>query len=161
MRAFWISLLGMSAAQVQVGQEVPASLQAKDENEQVVSFGKLRSQWVVLFFYPHDDTPGCTRQAKEFSRLLPEFQKQGAVVFGVSAQGAASHRAFKKKHNLSIPLLVDEDGSLSNLFGVKRMMGMCSRDVIVVDPQGKVALIRQGVSPDTSPQEILSWLRQK
>ncbi|MCX8112136.1 MAG: peroxiredoxin [Bacteroidia bacterium] len=160
MWRFLASLIGVSVAQVQVGQEVPPTLSAQDETGKKVSMGDLRGKWAVLFFYPHDDTPGCTRQAKEFSRLHTDFQKLGAQVYGVSGQNAESHRAFKKKHNLTIPLLVDSTASLSDFFGVKRMMGMCSRDVVVVSPQGKIALIRRGVSPDTSAQEILNWLRE-
>lgn len=152
-------LLGANAVRAQIGQEVPPTLSAPDETGKMVSFGALRGQWVVLFFYPHDDTPGCTRQAKEFSRLYPEFQRIGAQVYGVSAQGIESHRAFKKKHGLTVPLLTDENGKLSDFFGVKRLMGLCSRDVVVINPQGKVVLFRQGVSPDTSPQEILTWLK--
>lgn len=161
MWRFLASLFGLGVVQAQVGKEVPSTLSAHDEEEHLVHFGDLRGKWVVLFFYPHDDTPGCTRQAKEFSRLLPEFQKLGCVVYGVSTQSAASHRAFKKKHGLTVPLLVDKDATLSDFFGVKRFAGMCSRDVVVIDPKGKVALFRQGVSPDTSPQEILAWLREQ
>jgi len=161
MQKSWLPLLGLALAQVKVGDVVPPGLEASDEMEQKVSFGALRGQWVVLFFYPHDDTPGCTRQAKEFSRLLPDFKKAGAVVYGISTQSAESHRAFKKKHGLRVPLLVDQEGKLSDFFGVKRFMGMCSRDVVVIDPEGKVALFRQGVSPDTSPREVLTFLRQR
>ncbi|RMF54077.1 MAG: peroxiredoxin [Bacteroidetes bacterium] len=161
MRKSWLSLLSLALAQVKVGDIVPAGLEASDEMGQKVTFGMLRGQWVVLFFYPHDDTPGCTRQAKEFSRLLPDFKKARAVVYGISTQSAESHRAFKKKHGLQVPLLVDQEGKLSDFFGVKRFMGMCSRDVVVIDPEGKVALFRQGVSPDTSPSEVLTFLRQR
>lgn len=160
MKSLWATLLSLGAAQVQIGQEVPTTLQVVDENEKMVALGELRGKWVVLFFYPHDDTPGCTRQAKEFSRLLPDFQKAGAVVYGVSTQSAASHRAFKKKHGLTVPLLVDADGKLADYFGVKRMMGMCSRDLIVLNPEGKVALFRQGVAPDSSPQEALRFVQE-
>lgn len=153
-----MALLGLSAAQVKVGDPAPA-LQAPNEQGQVVALEKLRGQWVVLFFYPHDDTPGCTRQAKEFSRLLPEFHKIGAQVYGISTQTAESHQAFKKKHTLTVPLLVDPEGQWAAAFGVKRFAGMCSRDVVVINPEGKVALFRQGVSPDTSAEEILQWLK--
>lgn len=161
MWRFITSLLGASVVQAQIGQEVPPTLGAPDENDKFITFHDLRGKWVVLFFYPHDDTPGCTRQAKEFSRLKSDFEALGARVYGVSLQGAESHRAFKRKHNLTVSLLVDKDGKLADFFGVKRLMGMCSRDVVVVDPRGKIALFRQGVSPDTSPTEILSWLRER
>ncbi len=161
MRSFWLGLLGVGLSQVEVGTLVPSTLQVKDEKGQIISWEKLRGSWVVLFFYPHDDTPGCTRQAKEFSRLLPEFEKQGARVYGVSTQSAESHRAFQKKHGLTVSLLVDQDGKLSDFFGVKRFMGMCSRDIVVINPEGKVALVRTGVSPENSPKEILAWLQSQ
>ncbi|MDW8417483.1 MAG: peroxiredoxin [Bacteroidia bacterium] len=159
MWRYIVSLLGTSVVQAQVGTEVPSTLTAKDENGNTVAFRSLRGKWIVLFFYPHDDTPGCTRQAKEFSRLYSDFAKLGAEVYGVSTQNAESHKAFKKKHNLTVPLLVDEEGKMADFFGVKRFMGMCSRDVVVINPQSKVALFRQGVSPETSASEILNWLR--
>jgi peroxiredoxin Q/BCP len=156
-------LLGafLSAQNLQVGDAVPATLTAKDENEKAIRLSDFKGQWLVLYFYPHDDTPGCTKQAKEFSRLLEDFQKLGAQVYGMSLQGADSHRRFRQKYQLKVPLLTDEKGQVAQAFGVKTFAGMCSRDVVVIDPQGKVALIRQGVSPENSPSEILAWLKNK
>ncbi|MEN3041039.1 MAG: peroxiredoxin [Bacteroidia bacterium] len=159
MWRYIVPLLGTSVVQAQIGKEVPPTLAAPDENGKLITFHTLRGKWIVLFFYPHDDTPGCTRQAKEFSQLHSEFLRLNAEVYGVSTQNAESHKAFKKKHRLTIPLLVDEEGKVSEFFGVKRFMGMCSRDVVVINPQGQVALFRQGVSPETSASEVLSWLR--
>ncbi|MCS6790442.1 MAG: peroxiredoxin [Bacteroidia bacterium] len=161
MRKLLAFFLGASPAQNIIGKEVTPSLSVVDENEREVNLSSLRGKWIVLYFYPYDDTPGCTAQAKEFSRLLPDFEKLGAAVYGVSAQSPNSHRNFKRKHNLQVPLLADTTGKLSDFFGVKRFMGMCSRDVVVINPAGKIALHRQGVSPQTSPSEILEWLRQQ
>lgn len=161
MRKLLAFLLSTAPAQNIIGKEVPSNLSVVDENEKEVDIGSLRGKWVVLYFYPHDDTPGCTIQAKEFSRLLPDFEKVGAVVYGVSMQSPQSHRSFKKKHNIRISLLADTTGRLADFFGVKHFMGMCSRDVVVISPAGKVALYRKGVSPQTSPMEILEWLRQQ
>lgn len=149
----------LSAQSLEVGKTIPATLSAQDEKGQVVTFSQLKGQWVVLYFYPHDDTPGCTRQAIEFSRLLDEFHKAGAQVYGLSLQDAESHKRFRQKHNLRVPLLTDEGGKVAKAFGVSVFMGMCSRDVVVIDPDGKVALIRRGVSAENSPSEILAWLK--
>nr|BAL55279.1 peroxiredoxin Q/BCP [uncultured Bacteroidetes bacterium] len=156
------AFLGLLMAQsLQVGQEVPGSVSLSDEQGKVVRFADLRGKWIVLYFYPHDDTPGCTQQGKEFSRLLPDFEKLNAQVYGISTQDAASHRAFKQKHGIRVPLLVDEEGKTAELFGVKRFMGMCSRDVVIINPEGKVANIRRGVSPATSAKEVLAFLQQQ
>ncbi len=151
----------LSAQSLEVGKVVPSTLSARDEKGQVVSLSDLKGQWVVLYFYPYDDTPGCTKQAIEFSRLLDEFHKIGAQVYGISMQDAESHKRFRQKHKLRVPLLTDATGEVAKAFGVKVFMGACSRDVVVIDPEGKVALIRRGVSPENSPSEILSWLREQ
>jgi peroxiredoxin Q/BCP len=155
------TLLGapLFAQALKVGDAVPSTLTAQDENSQTIRFADLKGQWVVLYFYPHDDTPGCTNQAKEFSRLLDEFHKIGAQVYGLSTQGAESHKRFRQKYQLKVPLLTDKDGQVAKAFGVKVFAGMCSRDVVILSPEGKVALIRQGVSPENSPSEILAWLK--
>ncbi len=160
----WIrigSFLGafLSAQSLKVGDPIPPTLSAQNENGQTVTFSQLKGQWVVLYFYPHDDTPGCTKQAREFSRLLDDFQKIKAQVYGISLQDAESHKRFRQKHQLRVPLLTDKGGEVAKTFGVNVFMGMCSRDVIVIGPDGKIALIRQGVSPENSASEILAWLR--
>jgi len=155
------TLLGTTlfAQSLKVGDRVPPTLSAQDENGQIIRLADLKGQWVVLYFYPHDDTPGCTKQAKEFSRLLEEFRKLGAQVYGISLQGSESHKRFRQKHQLKVPLLTDKDGEVARTFGVKVFAGMCSRDVAVLNPEGKVALFRQGVSPESSASEILAWLK--
>ncbi len=157
------TLLGapLFAQTLKVGDVVPSTLVAQDENNQTIRFADLKGQWVVLYFYPHDDTPGCTNQAKEFSRLLDEFHQIGAQVYGLSTQGAESHKRFRQKYQLKVPLLTDKNGEVAKAFGVKVFAGMCSRDVVVLNSEGKVALIRQGVSPENSPSEILAWLKEQ
>ena len=149
----------LSAQSLQVGDSIPPTLSAQDENGQVINLAQLKGHWVVLYFYPHDDTPGCTKQAQEFSRLLDEFYKVKAQVYGISLQGAESHKRFRQKYRLRVPLLTDKEGEVAKAFGVKVFAGMCSRDVVVIAPDGKVALIRRGVSPENSPSEILAWLK--
>ncbi len=162
MKWLRISILAgasLAAQSLEVGKAIPENLSAQDEEGQEVIFSRLKGQWIVLYFYPHDDTPGCTKQAIEFSRLLDEFHKINARVYGISMQDAESHKRFRQKHQLRVPLLTDKGGKVAKAFGVSVAMGMCSRDVVVIDPEGKVALIRRGVSAQNSPSEILSWLK--
>ncbi len=162
MRWLWLTslLAGTSSAQVlKVGDRIPSDLGALADDGQFLNLTAYTGRWLVLYFYPHDDTPGCTKQSIEFSRLLDAYHASQAEVLGVSLQGIESHQRFRKKHNLRVRLLADEQGALAKAFGIKTFAGMCSRDVVVVDPQGRVALIRSGVSPENSPTEILNWIK--
>ena len=105
----------------------------------VVSLSALRGQWVVLYFYPADNTPGCTAEACSFRDAYEDFTDAGAVVIGVSSNDAASHERFAGKHRLPFSLLSDGDGSLRSAYGVKRTFGlMPGRVTFVIDPQGVV-----------------------
>ncbi len=137
----------------------PVSL--KDENEKTVNIARPEGNWLILYFYPKDDTPGCTAQAKEFSRLKGEFAKEGAEIYGVNTDSPESHRRFIKKHDISVSLLSDPKGIVAKQFGVNVTMGMCSRDTVVVDSQGRIFKIFRGVNPKANPTEILSLLREK
>lgn len=106
---------------------------------EVISLAALRGRWVVLYFYPADDTPGCTKEACSFRDNYESFTDAGAVVIGVSAQDAASHTKFAGKHNLPFALLSDGDGSLRRAFGVKKSLGLLpGRVTYVIDPQGVI-----------------------
>lgn len=156
-----MSLLGGAAhAQaLKVGDRVPSDLGAPAEDGQLVRLADYAGRWLVLYFYPHDDTPGCTKQGIEFSRLLEAYHAEKAEVLGVSLQSVESHQRFKKKHNLKVKLLADGKRALVKAFGIETFAGICSRDVVVIDPKGYVALIRTGVSPENSPAEILKWIK--
>ena len=105
----------------------------------VVSLSALRGRWVVLYFYPADNTPGCTAEACSFRDAYEDFTDAGAVVIGVSSNDAASHERFAGKHRLPFSLLSDSDGSLRSAYGVKRTFGlMPGRVTYVIDPQGVV-----------------------
>jgi len=118
-------------------------------------------QWTVLYFYPKDDTPGCTTQAKEFTALHDDYAQENIVVFGISTDGVESHRKFREKHGLNVRLLSDPEGKLARDFGVKVLVGMCSRDAVVLNPEGKVDVVHRGVSPKGSPHELLEYIRSK
>jgi len=129
--------------------------------QSLLNIAKPEGNWLILYFYPKDDTPGCTAQAKEFSRLKSEFEKAGARIYGVNTDSPESHQRFIKKHNITVSLLSDPKGIVAKQFGVNITMGMCSRDTVVVDSQGKIFRIFRGVNPKANPTEILSLLREK
>src|SRR5690348_8340365 len=121
------------------GSTAPA-FKTKDANGEAVSLKDLRGQKVVLYFYPKDDTPGCTKEACSFRDANREMQKRGIVVLGVSADDMKSHRKFADKYGLSFPLLSDSDTSVSQLYGVwkeksflgKKYLGV-SRETFLID----------------------------
>lgn len=129
---------------IKVGNMAPAfSLVNQDEKK--VSVKDLAGQWVVLYFYPKDDTPGCTTEACEFTEQLPDFEKVNARVIGVSPDSPESHRRFREKHQLSIELLSDPEHTMLEKYGAwgeknrngKIGMGVI-RSTVVIDPEGRV-----------------------
>ncbi len=130
---------------VSIGGKAP-SFHLPDQDGNYVSLADLAGQWVVLYFYPRDDTPGCTVEACEFTSSLAQFQKRNAVVFGCSADGAAAHQKFIHKHKLGIRLLTDADKSVMNTYGAwgkkvmygKEVEGVI-RSTVLIDPNGNVA----------------------
>ena len=103
------------------------------------SLAEHRGKWVVLYFYPADDTPGCTAEACTFRDAYEDFTDAGAVVIGASGQGIESHDKFKAKHDLPFTLVADEDGTLRKSYGVKKSLGVLDgRVTYVIDPEGVV-----------------------
>ncbi len=129
------------------------------------SLSAYKGNIVVVFFYPKDDTPGCTIEACEFTRDLPEFKKAGIVLFGVSPDSAESHRKFAKKFKISYSLLVDEDHALAEKYGAwaqksfmgRKYMGII-RSTFIIGKGGKLVKIYQKVSPLGHSKEILKWI---
>lgn len=113
-----------------------------------VGLKDLKGRWVVLYFYPRDDTPGCTKEACGFRDAIADFDKVDATVIGVSRDTVAKHEKFKAKHGLNFPLGADEDGTVCEAYGVwveknmygKKSMGI-ERSTFLIDPQGKIAKI--------------------
>lgn len=121
---------------------------------------------VVLYFYPKDDTPGCTIEANEFTALAPEFADAGAVVIGVSRDSCESHQAFIDKYGLEVELLSDPDGEICEAYGVwqekvkqgVKKMGIV-RSTFIIDRQGKIAHWEYGVSPEGHAQAMLAKVK--
>jgi len=126
----------------------------------------LRGRKVVLYFYPKDDTPGCTIQATDFTELLDEFEATGAAVVGVSGDDCFSHQAFRDKYGLKVALLADVEKEACNSYGVYqekekngvKAMGIV-RSTFVVDPQGTVRFAEYGVAPKGHAGKVLEVLR--
>jgi len=122
---------------------------------------------VVLYFYPKDDTPGCTKEACEFRDLNAEFDKVNSVILGVSTDSLESHLKFRDKHHLPFPLLVDEDAHIAKLYGVykqknlygKKYMGI-ERTTFVIDRTGRIAQIYPKVKVEGHVPDLLEFLRE-
>jgi len=147
-----------------VGSLAPDFVLAADD-ETTVRLSDLRGQRVVLYFYPKDDTPGCTTQACGFRDNHVEIAEKNAVVFGISPDGVKSHVKFRTKFNLPFRLLADEEHKVAELYGVwgeKSMYGKTYFGIIrshfVVDEEGRIADVRYHVSPEDSVQGALAAL---
>jgi len=139
-----------------------------NQRHEPVSLSSFRDKaTVVLYFYPKDDTPGCTIEANQFTALANEFAALDAHVFGVSRDDCASHQAFIDKYALQVELLADTDGELCNAYGVwqekekngVRKMGIV-RSTFIVDKSGRLVDVMYGVSPEGHAQDILNRLQR-
>jgi peroxiredoxin Q/BCP len=140
-----------------VGTDAPA-FTAKDTNGNTVSLSDFAGKkTVVLYFYPKDDTPGCTKQACSFRDAQSEYQGKDVVILGVSADDEVSHQAFTQKYNLNFPLLADSDKSLIKAFDVDGG-GYAKRVTYVIDPNGKITHVDSAVNTTTHASDILAAL---
>ncbi len=146
------------------GKPAPDFELASDAGERV-RLSSLRGKPVVLYFYPKDDTPGCTRQACDIRDAWGDFERAGAVVLGVSPDGEASHAKFKAKYGLPFPLLADEGHEVSERYGVwkqksfagKKYMGV-ERSTFVIAADGTVLRVMRNVDPKTHADDVLGVL---
>ena len=114
---------------------------------------------IVLFFYPKDGTPGCTRENCLIRDMLPEFEKHGVLVLGISRDGIESHKKFAEKYKLTHILLSDVDGEASKAYGVLGSFGMSKRVTFIIDESGTIRKIIQGQTPDRHVKESLEFLK--
>ncbi len=151
---------------LEVGTKAPGfTLPDKDGN--LVSLCDFAGKRVVLYFYPRDNTPGCTRQACAFGAAYEDFQKAGAVVIGVSKDSVASHQKFAAKHGLPFLLLSDPELAAIQAYGVwqeKKNYGKVGMGVVrstfVIDEEGTIEKVMPKVKPDTNAAEVLAYLSQ-
>jgi peroxiredoxin Q/BCP len=151
-------------AELKVGDQAPSFETINDQNEKV-KLSDFRGKRVVLYFYPKDNTPGCTTQACGFRDSYPMIEGTNAVVLGVSPDSAKSHQNFRTKFNLPFPLLVDSDHRIAEAYGVwqeksmygRKYMGIV-RSAFLVDEKGKIAEVWYKVSPKDTPTNLLKAL---
>ncbi|PPS45645.1 peroxiredoxin [Chroococcidiopsis sp. TS-821] len=139
-----------------VGTDAP-NFTAKDTNGNTVSLSDFAGKTVVLYFYPKDDTPGCTKQACSFRDARSEYESKNIVVLGVSKDDEASHQQFTQKYNLNFPLLADTDGSIIKAYDVDGG-GYAKRVTYVIDPNGKIVHIDSAVNTTTHASDVLAAL---
>lgn len=150
---------------LEVGTKAPAfTLPDKDGNP--VSLSDFTGKKVVLYFYPKDNTPGCTRQACAFAAAYADFKTMDVAVIGVSKDSTASHQRFAEKHGLPFLLLSDPELTAIQAYGVwqeKKLYGKVSMGVVrttfIIDEQGMIEKVMPKVKPDTNAAEILTYLR--
>lgn len=149
------------------GTKAPA-FTLPDQNGDPVSLSDFAGKKVVLYFYPRDNTPGCTRQACAFAETWEEFEKQNVVVIGISKDSAASHQKFAQKYQLPFILLSDPQLQAIQAYGVwqeKKLYGKVSMGVVrstyLIDEKGIIEKAMPKVKPDTNAAEILSYLSEK
>jgi len=150
------------AATPEVGSPAPA-FRLQDQAGAWHELKDYRGKWVVLYFYPKDDTPGCTTQACEFRDNIFAFNKLGAVILGISVDDVASHKQFADEHSLPFTLLADSTKQTATTYGVLRsalgLMEIASRETFIIDPQGRIAKHYASVDPKGHSQLVLADLK--
>jgi thioredoxin-dependent peroxiredoxin len=153
-----LGLPARAAADPALGAPAPA-FRLQDQHGAWVSLAEQQGKWVVLYFYPLDDSPGCTTEACDFRDNIFAFRKLGVNVLGVSVQDVASKKAFASKFSLPFSVLADTDKSVAKAYGVLSMIGYARRDTFVIDPQGRIAKHYVGVDPKTHSAQLLVDLK--
>ncbi len=127
----------------------------------------LKGKWIILYFYPKDNTPGCTTEAKEFSELLDEFEKLGAIIIGISPDSVKKHCNFIEKHNLKITLLSDEEKKVLKAYGawgIKKMYGKeyegVIRSTFIINPDGEIVKEYKKVKAKGHASKVLDDLKE-
>ncbi|GAC1542429.1 MAG: hypothetical protein NVS3B10_31150 [Polyangiales bacterium] len=138
---------------------VAPAFSAPDQTGKTRTLAEFSGRPVVLYFYPHDATPGCTKEACAFRDAWTKLSADGAQVLGVSTDSVESHAAFAADHGLQFPLLADVDGRILAAYGVGTTLGMASRVTFVIDRKGVVAKVFPDVDPAIHADEVLTTLR--
>jgi thioredoxin-dependent peroxiredoxin len=144
------------------GDKVPP-VKAKNQYGKTVSLDQYKGKYVLVYFYPKDDTPGCTAQAQGLRDKYPQFKKMNAAVLGVSRQDEKSHQEFIAKYKLPFDLLVDADGSVGKSLGIGSMpvLGLSKRQSVLISPDGKVLKFYDEVSdPGQHASAVLKDIQQ-
>lgn len=151
---------------LEVGQKAP-EFATPNQRGEISKLADFAGQWLVLYFYPKDNTPGCSTEAIDFTALSPQFQQLNAVILGVSPDSEKSHCRFIEKHNLTIQLLSDPEHQLAEIYqvwGLKKFMGKeymgIRRSTFLIDPQGNIAYIWSNVKVKAHAEAVLKKLEE-
>ena len=152
---------------LKIGDKAP-EFSLKDKDSKLHSLKDVKSSFIVLYFYPKDSPPGCTIEAHQFNKDLPNFKKLNTVIIGISGGDEKSKTKFCEKHNLKLLLLSDSDFKVSkeyNVYGEKSFMGKkflgISRTTFILDKNHKIINIYNKVNPQSNSEEVLSFIKQK
>jgi len=153
-------------ATLEIGNNAP-NFKIKSTSEKEISLADYKGKKIVLFFYPKDNTPGCTQENQDFRDNIKKFEKLDTVVLGISRDKLKTHENFKKKHELPFELLADEDESVCNLFGVmkeKKMFGKTvhgiERSTFIIDESGKIVFLWRKVKVPGHVEEVFNKLKE-
>ncbi len=145
--------------------DVAPEFELQSDSGDTVRLSDLRGKKVILYFYPKDDTPGCTREACEFRDRMPDIEREGALILGISPDNVKSHQKFKSKHELPFTLLADPDHAVAESYGAwgeKKMYGKVYEGILrttyLIDEQGKIEQVFEKVKPKGHSQQVLSAL---
>jgi peroxiredoxin Q/BCP len=155
-------ITGTSIGEVNTGQTAP-NFNLQDQNGEWHTLDNYKGKWVVLFFYPKDQTPGCTTEACNFRDNIFEFEKLNAQILGVSLDDVESHQAFSEKYSLPYPILADVNKECATEYGVLgkfMMMTIAKRQSFLINPEGSIIKHYKKVDPDTHTQEVIGDLKK-
>ncbi|MFB6471174.1 MAG: peroxiredoxin [Vulcanisaeta sp. AZ3] len=142
------------------GEEAPDfELESHDGNK--VRLSDYRGKWVILYFFPKAFTSGCSRETQEFAITWDEFERLGAIVFGISTDTVSTQKKFAEKYGAKFKLLSDHNKEVSRIYGVLRRTGTAERVTFIINPEGKIAKIIRNVKPEEHPKIALEYLRQQ
>ena len=147
----------------QIGEDAP-SFRLTDQHGQIRTLAEFSGKWTVLYFYPKDDTPGCTKEACSFRDDLGQLEKLGARVVGISVDDTDSHSKFADKYHLPFPLLADQDGKVAASYGALVnlvVMKIAKRYTFLISPTGKIAKVYLSVDTSRHSQEIIDDLKKQ
>lgn len=160
---FIFNIISLAYAESPVPGNKAPDFDLPDQDGVFHQLSDYKGRWLVLYFYPKDDTPGCTKEAQAFSRDISEFNQLNTEVVGISIDTVESHKDFSKKYDIPYTLLADKDGVMASAYNVyknKIIMKYASRQTFIVNPDGLIVKHYEEVSPDTHSQEVIRDINQ-